>query len=99
MTGSKKKIIDKLAKGPNKVMKMQEAEKLVPYVLDAIKEVLLEEGVVTIRGLASLKLEVKPEHDARDPRTGEKIHVPARLHPKCSFSKQLKDELKEYEVE
>ena len=94
-TGTVRKISEKLAKGEDRVMLMRDAERLVPYVLDAIKDVLLEEGEVNIRGLCSLRLVLKEEHPGRNPLTGEAVTVPTRLHAKCKFSEGFKKELRE----
>lgn len=84
--------------GQSKVMRVQDAYNVVPVFIDAIKELLKEEGEVRLNDFCTLKLEVREAHEARNPATGEKIAVPERAYPKCSFHTHYKEIVKTYDV-
>jgi integration host factor subunit beta len=62
----------------------------VNAILSKIKETLLENGRMEIRGFGTLDLKFYQEQLARDPRTGEKIHMSARHRLYFKAAKKLK---------
>lgn len=84
--------------GQSKVMKIQDAYNVIPVFVDAIKELLKEEGEVRLTDFCTFKIEVRDSHEARNPATGETFIVPDRCHPKCSFHTHYKETVKQYEV-
>ena len=71
------------------------SKKDVEHVLktagDVIAAGLAEEGEVTLPGLGKLVTQDKTARDARNPKTGETIHVPAHKAIKFRAAKALKD--------
>lgn len=92
----RKEIAQKI--GQSKVMRVQDAYNVVPVFVDAIKELLKEDGVVRLTDFCTFSIEVRESHEARNPATGEKFVVPDRAYPKCSFHTHYKATVKEYEV-
>lgn len=70
-----------------------EAVKMVNIVFSGIRNLLLEEKKVHIRGFGSLYILNRPATPGRNPRTGESLEIAA--HKKVSFkaSSLLKDAL------
>ena len=58
---------------------------------DVVAAGLAEEGEVTLPGLGKLVTQDKTARDARNPKTGETIHVPAHKAIKFRAAKALKD--------
>jgi len=62
----------------------------VDAILSKIKEILLQNGRMEIRGFGTLGLKFYPEQSVRDPRTGEKVHMSARHRLYFKPAKKLK---------
>ena len=56
-----------------------------------MKKELKKGGSVNLVGFGSFKVVNRPARDARNPRTGEKIKIPARKAPVFRPGKGLKD--------
>lgn len=67
----------------------------IKFVLDAQADVAKAElytgGEVTLPGLGKLSVSERAARTARNPRTGDKIAVPAKKAPKFDAVKALKD--------
>ncbi|MDR1597971.1 MAG: HU family DNA-binding protein [Holosporales bacterium] len=70
-----------------------DAEKALEAVFDSITEALKAGDEVRLVGFGSFLGVDKPASDGRNPRTGEKIHIPAHRSPKFKPGKLLKDAL------
>jgi len=68
---------------------------LVNTVLEGIKHGLVHEGRVTLSGLGTFLLSKRLPRRARNPKTGEKISVDAKVVPKFKASGQLKEAVTE----
>ncbi|MDX1660407.1 MAG: HU family DNA-binding protein [Gemmatimonadota bacterium] len=64
---------------------------VVDGFLEAVKQALAQENNIEIRGFGSFKVKHRKARKARNPRTGEEVHVPARLVPTFKPSKELKE--------
>lgn len=65
-------------------------------VYDALFEVLTDEvikGGVRIDSFGTFKVVEKAERDAKNPQTGETVHVPAKKAVKFSAAAALKDKV------
>ena len=67
------------------------AEDLVDLVFDTITNELKNGGEVIISGFGAFTAKQRKEREARNPRTGEKVHVPAMRTPKFRAGKALKE--------
>ena len=71
-----------------------QAEEIVDLVVDSIINTLKGGGEVSIAGLGIFSTKTRAARQARNPRTGESISVPAMKVPKFRAAKGLKDAVK-----
>lgn len=71
-----------------------QAEEVVDIVIDSIVSTLAKGGEVSVAGLGIFSTKVRAARQARNPRTGEAISVPAMRVPKFRPAKALKDAVK-----
>ena len=69
------------------------SEKIVSTVLETIKQGIVEDSIVTIRGFGSFHTRNKVERIGRNPKTGESATISARRVPSFKASKLLKSRL------
>ena len=86
---NRKELIDALASKTGKSRKESDAF-LVAFVESVMGE-LKSNGAVNLVGFGSFKVVDRPAREARNPRTGEKIQIPARKVPVFKAGKGLKD--------
>ncbi len=85
-----------LAEAVNKILngtKVQ-AEQVVDSVIDTIVGEMKKGGEVSIAGLGIFSVKQRAARQARNPRTGEAISVPAMKVPKFRAAKALKEAVK-----
>lgn len=74
-----------------------ETRKQVMQVLDAIlagiTDALRRDEKVTLVGFGTFQVRARAAREGRNPRTGEKIQIPARKAPAFTPGKDLKSEL------
>jgi len=56
-----------------------QARKIVQHVLDGIRETLVTEGRIELRNFGIFEVKKRRPRQARNPRTGEKVHVPEKV--------------------
>ena len=56
-----------------------QAQEIIRRVLDGIRETLVEEGRIELRNFGVFTVKKRKPRKARNPRTGEKVKVPAKL--------------------
>ena len=71
-----------------------QAEEVVDTVIDSIVGTLKSGGEVSIAGLGIFSTKTRAARQARNPRTGATISVPAMRVPKFRPAKGLKDAVK-----
>jgi DNA-binding protein HU-beta len=71
-----------------------QAEQAVDSVIEAIVSTLKKGDEVSIAGLGIFSVKSRAARQARNPRTGETISVPAMKVPKFRAAKALKDAVK-----
>jgi DNA-binding protein HU-beta len=71
-----------------------QAEEVMDLVIDSIVSTLKKGGEVSISGLGIFSTKTRAARQARNPRTGESISVPAMKVPKFRAAKALKDSVK-----
>jgi integration host factor subunit beta len=69
----------------------QDAELAVSEILNAVGKTLIEGGRVEIRGFGSFALNYRPPRIGRNPKTGEKVAVPAKYVPHFKAGKELRE--------
>ncbi len=71
-----------------------QAEQIVDKVFDSIVDSLKNGNEVSVAGLGIFSVKARAARQARNPRTGETISVPAMKVPKFRAAKALKDAVK-----
>lgn len=71
-----------------------EAEEVVEIVINSIVNTLKKGEEVSIAGLGIFATKTRAARQARNPRTGESINVPAMRVPKFRAAKALKEAVK-----
>ena len=71
-----------------------QAEQVVDTVFDSIVKSLKKGDEVSIAGLGIFSVKARAARQARNPRTGEAVNVPAMNVPKFRAAKALKDAVK-----
>ena len=74
-------------------LKKKDVDLAVSAVVEAIKEALVAGDKIQLIGLGTLEVKERAARNARNPRTGETIEVPASNHVAFSASKTLRDAL------
>ena len=86
---TKSELIAKLAdQFPQLVL--NDAELSVKMILQEISKYLVEGGRVEIRGFGSFGLNYRPSRVGRNPKSGEKVNVPAKYVPHFKAGKELR---------
>lgn len=63
----------------------------VDEFLEAVSRALVQGKHIEIRGFGTFKVKDRKPRTARNPRTGDAVHVPPRKVPVFKVSKELKD--------
>jgi DNA-binding protein HU-beta len=71
------------------------ADSFLNAFIETVTEELQNGGSVSLVGFGSFKVVNRPARDARNPRTGEKIRIPARKAPVFRAGKDLKEAVKQ----
>lgn len=69
----------------------KDAELAVKVVLDAMAGTLARGGRIEIRGFGSFALNYRPPRTGRNPKSGEKVQVPAKYVPHFKAGKELRE--------
>ena len=87
---TKSELIDRLAaQFPQLVAK--DAELAVKMILESMAESLAKGERIEIRGFGSFGLNYRPPRVGRNPKTGEKVDVPAKRIPYFKPGKELRE--------
>ena len=65
----------------------------VDAFLEAVKDSMKEGKHIEIRGFGTFKLKERKSRIGRNPKTDEKVEVPARIVPTFKFSRAFKEEV------
>ena len=69
----------------------KDAELAVKVILDALSSALARGGRAEIRGFGSFGLNYRPPRQGRNPKTGDKVKVPAKYVPHFKAGKELRE--------
>lgn len=67
------------------------AQRAVEAVFDTITKTMARGEDVTITGFGTFRVAKRAAREGRNPKTGEKIHIPASVKPKFRAGKALKE--------
>ena len=87
---TKSELIAQLAERfPQLVAK--DADYAVKMILDAMTDALARGDRIEIRGFGSFSLNYRPPRVGRNPKSGEKVHVPEKYVPHFKAGKELRE--------
>jgi len=86
---NKSELVDHVAKKTG--MPKTKAQEAVEAIFDGIKATLKKGGEVRLVGFGTFSVAKRAATTGRNPRTGEKINIPASKQPKFKAGKELKD--------
>lgn len=87
---TKSDLVSRLAaRFPQLVAK--DADYAVKMILDAMTGALANGHRIEIRGFGSFALNFRPSRVSRNPKSGEKVHVPAKRVPHFKAGKELRE--------
>ena len=87
---TKSELIAQLAERfPQLVAK--DADYAVKMILDAMTDALARGDRIEIRGFGSFALNYRPPRVGRNPKSGEKVHVPEKFVPHFKAGKELRE--------
>ncbi|AYH45158.1 integration host factor subunit beta [Azoarcus sp. DN11] len=87
---TKSELIARLAaRFPQLVAK--DADYAVKMVIDAMSDALARGDRIEIRGFGSFALNYRPPRVGRNPKSGDKVHVPQKYVPHFKAGKELRE--------
>jgi integration host factor subunit beta len=72
-------------------LQSKDAELAVKVILDSMSSVLSSGGRIEIRGFGSFALNYRPPRLGRNPKSGDKVQVPAKYVPHFKAGKELRE--------
>ncbi|WP_085315604.1 integration host factor subunit beta [Derxia lacustris] len=91
---TKSELIERLAERyPHLVIR--DADFAVKTMLDAMAETLAAGHRIEIRGFGSFSLNQRPPRVGRNPKSGQKVEVPAKRVPHFKAGKELRERVDE----
>ena len=69
----------------------KDADFAVKMILDAMSEALAKGDRIEIRGFGSFSLNYRPPRVGRNPKSGDKVSVPAKWVPHFKAGKELRE--------
>lgn len=87
---TKSELIDKIADANVKLTR-SESEQIVNIVFDSMGEALRNGEKVEIRGFGSLTIRERIAREARNPKSGEIVNIPAKKTPFFKTGKELRE--------
>ena len=86
---TKADLVEKVAKEAD--MTKKDAEQLVEIIFDSITGSLNKGEKIELRGFGSFRTRQRKPRIGRNPKTGDRVEVPAKKIPFFKPSKELKD--------
>ncbi len=87
---TKSELVEKSAEA-NKLLTRKESEMVVNIVFDSMCEALKQGEKVEIRGFGSFTIREREAREARNPKSGEIVRIPAKKTPFFKTGKELRE--------
>ncbi|MSM41215.1 MAG: integration host factor subunit beta [Geobacter sp.] len=87
---TKSELIDKVAES-NASLTRKESEAIVNIIFDAMGDALRRGEKVEIRGFGSFTVRERSAREARNPKSGEIVKIPAKRVPFFKTGKELRE--------
>lgn len=91
MTMTKADLVEMVAESSN--LPRKQADEVVQVILESITAALSRGEKVELRGFGSFRIRRRGERNGRNPKTGDKVHVPPKKIPYFKPGKHLREEL------
>ena len=88
---NKSELIEKLAETSG--INIMQAEEIVNLIYRKMRDTMVNGGRIEIRGFGSFVVKSYGAYTGRNPKTGEKIHVPPKKLPFFKVGKELKERI------
>lgn len=89
-TMTKSDLIERLA-ARNPRLSTRDADDAVKTMLDAMSDGLAQGHRIEIRGFGSFALSYRPPRIGRNPKSGDRVHVPAKHVPHFKAGKEMRE--------
>ncbi len=89
-TMTKSELINRLAER-NQRLVARDADEAVKTILEAMGQALASGNRIEIRGFGSFALNYRPPRIGRNPKSGERVPVPAKYVPHFKAGKELRE--------
>jgi integration host factor subunit beta len=90
---TKSDLIEEIAVTFSNQLKKKEVELAVNTIFDAMKEALVENKRVEIRGLGSFRVKERHSRVGRNPKSGNDVSIPNRKTPFFKVGRDLKERI------
>ena len=87
---TKSELVGKIVEA-NNLLTRKESEMVVNIVFDAMCEALKKGEKVEIRGFGSFTIREREAREARNPKSGEVVRIPAKKTPFFKTGKELRE--------
>lgn len=88
----KSELIEKIS-STNPHLMQKDVEKIVNVILDEITSALSRGERVELRGFGAFSVKHRPARTARNPKTGNQVHVGEKYVPAFKTGKELRERL------
>ena len=95
---TKADLVEQVAEAIGPGLTKKECALVIDGFLNAVKQALARGNGIEIRGFGTFKVRHRKARVARNPRTGEPVHVPAGVSPVFKPSKHLRAQVARLEV-
>ncbi|NIP78213.1 MAG: integration host factor subunit beta [Gemmatimonadetes bacterium] len=92
---TKADLVEQVAEAIGPGITKKDCALVVDGLLNAVKAALADHDNIEIRGFGTFKVRERKARVARNPRTGERVEVPARSVPVFKPSKDLREQVME----
>ncbi len=96
---TKADLVDQVAEAIGPGVTKKDCALVVDGFLNAVKQALADGNHIEIRGFGTFKVRKRKPRKARNPRTGESVHVPERHVPVFKPSKHFRADVAESAAE
>lgn len=91
MTMTKADLVEMVAESAD--LPRKQADEVVQVILESIIAALSRGEKVELRGFGSFRIRRRGERNGRNPKTGDRVHVPPKKIPYFKPGKHLREEL------
>ena len=87
---TKSELVEKIVESHG-ILSRKESEQVVNIIFDAMADALKKGDKVEIRGFGSFTIREREAREARNPKSGEVVKIPAKKTPFFKTGKELRE--------